>query len=292
MTVFLKLLIRLANTFKGGFMMIRVLLCLSFLISNAFALGPDGPSYYGDFNPATSPAGSLKETLFTILSSPHLARPGQPDRIGPCPAGMPCYSHSPVGYSRARTILFGELFLQQDNRGNYVEEVYCDDKVYFRDVTDISHMDNQVNIEHTWPQSKFSPSFSKDMQKSDLHHLFPADSKANGVRGNYPFGNPPKNDLYGELPGCSISQISDGHGQRVFTPPTSHRGNVARAIFYFSVRYRMPIDAQQEAALREWHHSDPIDAQEVWRHNKIAGHQLERNPFVDYPQLVDRITDF
>ena len=41
-----------------------------------------------------------------------------------------------------------------------------------------------MNTEHTWPQSKGATGAAK----SDLHHLFPTDSKANSIRGNHPFG--------------------------------------------------------------------------------------------------------
>ena len=35
-----------------------------------------------------------------------------------------------------------------------------------------------------------------------------------------------------------------------FEPPAEHKGNVARAIFYFSVRYKMKVTPTQEAFLK------------------------------------------
>lgn len=181
--------------------------------------------------------------------------------------------------------------MKRDAGGTYVTEVYCDQKIYFRNVSDISNMDREVNIEHTWPQSKFSTAYNRDLQKSDLHHLFPSDSHANSVRANYEFGDP-KASREENVPGCSLSQISQDNSGRIFTPPVQHRGNVARAVFYFAVRYRLPISKSQETALRRWHKNDPVDAAERTRNNQIADKQFNRNPFVDFPELIDVIADF
>lgn len=275
-------------------MHLTLLLVLSLNFSALAATGPNQVlsqnrlAYYGEgFSPRTS--SDLKQVLYNILASKHSSSAGRFDSIGSCTGE--CYQHTPVGYSNARKILFGELFMERDSSGTFVTEVYCDRKIYFRNVSEISRMDRIVNIEHTWPQSKFSPAFNEDMQKSDLHHLFPSNSQANGIRANYEFGDP-KAQFDQDVPGCPTSQLSDDHSNRVFTPPVQHRGNVARALFYFSVRYRLPISKAQETALRRWHRQDPIDAEERERHSQIAEHQFNRNPFVDFPDLVDAIADF
>src|SRR5690606_15195711 len=126
---------------------------------------------------------------------------------------------------------------------------------------------NEVNTEHTWPQSKFLQS-PKGFMKSDIHHLYPTDSRANSIRGNHPFGEVEDG---GNLPGnarCDASHIGrpragDGlpsaGGSVYFEPPTEHKGNVARSMFYFATRYGMEIDRTQEFYLRRWHELDPVD---------------------------------
>ncbi len=271
----------------------KAFLFLVFTALSAFAIevGPNQTigqgqlAYYADFSPSQS--GDLKAVLFNILSSTHSARRGQEDTLGPCG-----YKQAPVGYSNARVIIFGELFAERDGRGNFVEDVYCGVRTYYRTVQDIARMHNVINIEHTWPQSRFSTQFDRNMQKDDMHHLFPANSRANAIRGNWWFGQSVnEGDGLEGMEDCRDSSISQGH-DRVFTPPTEHRGNVARAMFYFSVRYKMPIDATQERVLRQWHAADPVDVEEEKRHAAIADHQLVRNPFIDFPELVDRIRDF
>ena len=43
------------------------------------------------------------------------------------------------------------------------------------------------------------------------------------------------------------------------------------------------------ATLLEWHLLDPVDDFEINRNNLIYGFQNNRNPFIDHPELVNRI---
>lgn len=276
-----------------------VLLCLvlfSFSLS-LFAITerklPNGHfAYYGE---AFYNGKVTKESLFKILNLEHnVVTNGYDTFSSGCQnqnqTGR-CYRHSAVGYENARKIMFGELFIKKDNGGNFVKDVYCGKKFYYKDVSDISNMGNIVNIEHTWPQSKFNGNFDKNVQKSDLHHLFPTDSSANSRRANYEFGNVGETHDELNVQNCESSQLGDISGHFIFTPPVGHRGNVARSLFYFATRYNLFIKPAEEMILRQWHKSDPIDEVEKVRHEQIALHQKNRNPFIDYPELVDKISD-
>ena len=54
----------------------------------------------------------------------------------------------------------------------------------------------------------------------------------------------------------------------------------------------MSISPTQEQHLRNWHTEDPVDEAEVERNNQVQNAQGNRNPFIDFPHLVDDITDF
>jgi endonuclease I len=129
------------------------------------------------------------------------------------------------------------------------------------------------------------------MQKSDLHHLFPTDSKMNSSRGSLNFG-----DVVQEVEPlkCSLGKL--GHqkenNQIVFEAPMNQRGNTARAIFYFAMRYQMKISPAEEAALRTWANQDPVDQREVSQNDAIEQLQGNRNPFVDFPDMLDHIQTF
>ena len=232
-----------------------------YLLSSVFQFAKANPnqvlkngklSYYGEKFYASKKI--TKDDLYQILIQKHMPKVDDYDQIitsNTCSSN--CYQHIKNDYQRAREILFGDLFKQQDNRGTFVQEVYCSKKFYFKNVSEISNMGDQVNIEHTWPQSKFSTKFDKFLQKGDLHHLFPSDSHANSTRGNYNFGDASTSSYQGDVDDCPESRVQDIAGRIEFTPPKFHKGNTARALFYFSVRYNLNIGPAEEMILRLWH---------------------------------------
>ncbi|EQC43993.1 endonuclease I family protein [Bacteriovorax sp. Seq25_V] len=199
-------------------------------------------------------------------------------------------------YKRARQYLFGEIDLKRDSSGNYYfEDRYCDMR-YGQEVgigKDKIPNPNILNCEHTWPQSKFNPKFSKNTQKNDLHHLFGVWSNANSSRSNL---------IFAEVDGrvvsdkCIISKRGTAKNSteeiKAFEPPVNHRGNVARALFYFSTRYQLEISNAEEYYLRKWDKEDPVDEEEIARNEKIYKIQKNRNPYIDDPYLVDLVKDF
>ena len=235
----------------------------------------------------------LKEKLFVLMASKHIYKNGKDDEIANfCSGSGKCYEHKSLGYSGARKVLFGKLHLEEDADGYYIKDVYCRKKITRRESRvgpNIIPKNSVINCEHTWPQSKFNKSFPKGLQKSDLHHLFPTDSKANSIRGNNSFA-----DVDGdELRDCDGSYygVEKWQGGN-FEPPVEHKGNVARALFYFSVRYKIQISRYEEEYLRRWHQLDPVDEDERERNDVIHTVQGNRNPFIDYPKLVDQISNF
>lgn len=162
----------------------------------------DKVSYYGDDFYQTVAAGTRDEDLIQeirqILESRHQRVAGGFDKVGAnCDtAQRDCYQHTSVGYSTARRILMGQIHLQ-NNSGNYsVKDVYCEiefDNGHFGGAEVIGPgkipKNSVLNTEHTWPQSRFNSGMGKDIQKSDLHHLYPTQSEMNSIRGNHKFGD-------------------------------------------------------------------------------------------------------
>lgn len=274
------------------------------LSSHAFELANKNTYYPEDFYNQVSRGETgqpLKKTLFAILSSVHVFREGQHDELAKeCPngAGHRCYQHVSLGYNTARRILFGHIHLETDTDGRYaIRDVYCNHLSTEKDFgrqppgPGLIPDPNIINAEHTWPQSRFSPKFNKDMQKSDLHILYPALSQANTSRSNNEF-----NEVVSTISSpCAPSKrgySNRGQAQVYFEPPARHKGNVARALFYFAVRYSLPISQDEEESLKTWHRQDPVDEFEKSRHEIIFAKQKDRNPFIDHPELVDLIADF
>ncbi|MCB0735340.1 MAG: endonuclease [Flavobacteriales bacterium] len=179
-----------------------------------------------------------------------------------------------LGYNGARDKMYGDI----DNKGGKVECVYTGRTATFNSRSGAN--DNSFNCEHTWPQSLFN---SNEPEKADIHHLFPTDVTANGKRGNYPFGVVTSPSW--EVGGSKL-------GSNLFEPRDEHKGDVARALFYFGIRYSnySSFLTNQESKLREWAYQFPPDATDSLRNEKIFGYQKNRNPFVDHPEFLQRIS--
>jgi deoxyribonuclease-1 len=278
---------------------------LTFDWSFAFALQPSQQlNYYGkEFYTqiSTLKDDQLKTAIGAVLKSSHVHAANSPDQLVPSCAGKSSCSDSQVvlGYSGARKWMFGTYYLVTEAPVKYgVHEKYCN-RIY--DDADFKKGNGPgpgvipdgtvVNTEHTWPQSKFTGKYATEMQKSDLHHLFPTDSKQNSLRGNFTFGEV----VGGEHPStCAASRFGNASNSHldVFEPPTEHKGHVARALFYFATRYDMKISQPEEEILKKWNTEHPVDAEEMARNEEIFKIQGNRNPFIDYPSLAESISDF
>ena len=145
-----------------------------------------------------------------------------------------------------------------------------------------------VNAEHVWPQSYFKSALP---MVADLHHLMPTLSTPNGRRANLKFARVSK-ATYSTSSGSKL-------GKEGFEPDNFVKGNVARALFYFIVRYgdrniRQGMDyntfwTKNVPMLLEWNRQDPPDANERRRNSLVEDFQGNRNPFIDNPELADRI---
>jgi len=185
--------------------------------------------------------------------------------------------HRALSYDQARQQIFTFL----DNNHDSVECVYTGEIVQTSGIPDPDIM----NTEHTWCQSWGADTLPA---KSDLNHLFPTIAEANAARSNYTFG---KVELVNWEKGGSKLGL-DGWGNTVFEPRDIHKGDAARAIFYFSIRYSMGVDDRMEETLRAWNWQDPPDMKEKERADKIEIIQERRNPLVDCPRLVEWISNF
>jgi len=192
--------------------------------------------------------------------------------------------HNSLGYNLARDHMYGHI----DNVDGWVECVYTGRTAFFD--TRAGATANGFNCEHTWPQS-----FSGEAEpmKSDIFHLYPTDETANNKRGSYDFGI-----VVNQTWAVGGSKLgTDCDGQTVFEPRDVHKGNVARTHFYYIIRYdgnyNSYVDpAKMEAHFRSWHVSDPVDGAEAQRNEDIYDLQYNRNPFIDHPALVERISSF
>lgn len=180
-----------------------------------------------------------------------------------------------LGYDGARDQMYANL----DNVNGDVTCVYTGRVATFN--TRAGANSNNFNCEHTFPQSFFSQNVP---MRSDIHHLFSTDVTANSQRGNLPFG------VVAGTPSWQNGGSKLGGG--VFEPRDLHKGAAARALMYFVLRYQDygGFFAPQETILRQWHNTFLPNAADSARNAGIFALQGNRNPFVDYPQFIERIT--
>ncbi|MFC7364205.1 MULTISPECIES: endonuclease I family protein [Bhargavaea] len=137
------------------------------------------------------------------------------------------------------------------------------------------------NTEHVVPQSWFD---EKEPMRGDLHHLFACEPACNSMRSNYPY-----HDFESYVPEFQADKIRSGCGmaEEGKFEPEYGKGIVARAVFYFDVRYkdgfRMEDKMDLELLLR-WHEEHPVDVYERHRNAAIQELQGNRNPFIDFPE--------
>ncbi len=199
-----------------------------------------------------------------------------------------------LGYGGARGVLYNEA----DNDGSAVYAYYSDLRIQGKGF-DFNERGDQnqdgksgdfVNCEHVWPQSKFGKGYP---MRSDMHHLFPTLSVPNGRRSHYAFGTA-NNVKYQTSAGSKLDH------SEIFEPWDGVKGNVARAMLYFWMRYHNRSIFQKGTnahdflisripMFMEWHKNDPVDEKERQRNEVIFEHQRNRNPFIDHPEFVEQI---
>lgn len=190
--------------------------------------------------------------------------------------------HTSLGYKNAREFMWGSL----DNLNGYVECIYTGRKVQTNGIPDVNT--TNFNTEHTWPQAYGA---DNDPPKSDLYHIRPSYEVANSKRANYPFGFVSSNVSYQD--GGSRLGLNE-NGILVFEPRSSVKGDIARGMFYFALRYNNPYDYinNQLKDLRKFALLDPVDSSEYVRNIRISEVQNNRNPFIDNNYFIFRINNF
>lgn len=171
------------------------------------------------------------------------------------------------------------------------------------------------NREHMMPQSTF---YSNYPMYSDLFYVVPTDARINQLRSNYPYGIAGSTTFYtftntSRIGNCAIPGIT--YTGRVYEPINEFKGDVARSLLYFAVRYEgklgtfnfnnnanpasdtNPLDGTEERAfdpayiamLLQWNQQDPVSQREIDRNNEVYAIQKNRNPFIDNPAWVNAI---
>ena len=169
-----------------------------------------------------------------------------------------------------------------------------------------------LNREHSFPKSWWKQNNDVEYTTAyvDLNHLYPADAAANQAKSNFPLGelDPSINPTFDN--GVSRvgypAQGQGGGASKVFEPDDQYKGDFARTYFYMVTCYQdlkwnqsymfmlnqnlyPTLNAWSVRLLLKWHREDPVSQKELDRNEQVYLIQANRNPFIDYPDLVEYI---
>jgi len=156
------------------------------------------------------------------------------------------------------------------------------------------------NREHVWPRSRMLlTNESTEISNAtvgnfaDLHNLRASCKSANSSHGNRAYDEENSDSTF-------FPNITSGLGSsNTHEYSGDFRGDVARILCYMAVRYEgltISDDVDNEnnnigklSTLKKWNSLDPVDEFERQRNDRIYEYQGNRNPFIDYPNLVDTL---
>ena len=158
------------------------------------------------------------------------------------------------------------------------------------------------NREHLWPRSYGVDTSGSDY--TDIHNLVPTYVSVNSSRSNkyFDYSDPEaagySSPAYSLAPQCSSTS-------ETFEPGDGQKGKVARAIFYMTTRYdylellntppsATPVSGGNQMAqlntLLKWNRDFlPTNNERLVNHKIYTYYQGNRNPYIDYPELVDAV---
>ena len=183
---------------------------------------------------------------------------------------------------------------------NQVIDRYSNDKRYFGEKgKSVSGM----NIEHSFPKSWWGG--SENQAYKDLYNLMPSEQKINSAKSNYPMGEVTEATTDN---GCT--KVGTGHnGYKLWEPADKWKGDFARSYMYMATAYQdftwstkspqalQILEQNAYPTLQQWAYelyiswakADAPDAQEAARNDSVCRIQGNRNPFVDFPNLMEYI---
>ncbi|GIQ82130.1 endonuclease I [Kipferlia bialata] len=225
--------------------------------------------------------------------------------------------HETLGYSDARAYMYGAI----DNLDDAVYGIYTDLRMPYAYNNYTMSVDTQteaeteaereveptepltggsINCEHIVPQSFFN---KKDPMVSDVHHLRPAESRANSARNHFPFEQIADEDVkqwfYQDVISTAIPPESDianwsrlRDSQDAWEPRDEARGTIARAVLYFYTMYSQFLDEMDRIGdvnmFIQWNNDHPPSQWDMDRNDRAEFYQGNRNPYVDNPELCER----
>lgn len=164
-----------------------------------------------------------------------------------------------------------------------------------------------LNREHSFPKSWWGG--DQDIPAYiDLNHLYPSEAAANMAKSNYPLGevDPTKKVNFDNgitTVGYPVYGQGGGAGL-VFEPDDEYKGDFARTYMYMATCYQSlrwkytymvenntypTLNSWSRELLLRWAREDKVSQKEIDRNEAVYSFQNNRNPFIDFPELMEYI---
>ncbi|GAB1416344.1 hypothetical protein MASR2M117_17500 [Paludibacter sp.] len=183
----------------------------------------------------------------------------------------------------------------------YVWDMYSNNKVYF---PGNGQVPSGMNIEHSVAKSWWGG--GKNDAYKDLYHLNPSNIQANSARGSFPLGINSGGTFNNGAIKVGKNNFGTEYSGDCFEPLDEYKGDFARAYLYMFTCYENlswtgtsaptmiksgetwpMLKPWAKDLLVSWSRQDPVSEKEINRANAIYEFQHNRNPFIDYPELVE-----
>lgn len=158
-----------------------------------------------------------------------------------------------------------------------------------------------MNIEHSFPKSWWGGATVQAYK--DLYNLMPCKKEINTTKNNFPMGKVVSGDK-----GNGWTKVGEGtDGKKYWEPAAPWKGDFARGYMYMATAYQdynwkgeQALQILQQGAYPtlqkwaytlyiQWAKADKPNALEIKRNNDVAKIQGNRNPYVDFPNLMEYV---
>ena len=187
----------------------------------------------------------------------------------------------------------------RDERGYFIDR-YSAEKEWVKS-TSQGAVGAGMNIEHSFPKSWWGG--AKSQAYKDLYNLMPCESRINSTKSNYPMGTVVNGDR-----GNGWTKVGKGNdGNWYWEPANLWKGDFARGYMYMATTYQnynwsgdKAHQILQQGAYPtlqpwayqlfiQWAKGDKPDALEIKRNEDVYKIQGNRNPYVDFPNLMEYV---
>lgn len=162
-----------------------------------------------------------------------------------------------------------------------------------------------MNIEHSFPKSWWGGSSTPDSYR-DLYNLMPCEQKINSSKSNYGMGVVTNASADNGCTKVGQGKVN-GSTVKLWEPADKWKGDFARGYMYMATAYQNLTYSNDQAQISlttgayptlkpwasslyiQWADEDAVDEEEIARNQAVAEIQGNRNPFVDFPNLMHYI---